>query len=295
MSTDRQPTTVVAVLTYRRTSLLPPLLAELTAQAASVEPRAEVLVVDNDPDASAADVVLGWAKRGVRYVHEPRPGISAARNRALAEAGDADALVFFDDDEHPGPDWLATITAAWREWGCAAVAGPVGAQLAVPAEPWVLGTGVFDRPTRPTGTRVRGAGAGNLLLDVRREPKALHPEEVAVARRYFPEVEAETLEPLEGLIGFYTGLLHGLYNVFGTVRLHERRRIFGGADHTDNGVGALHGFAHVFVIQYVTLGYCQVGMFHRQLIRSPGQSFDLITRIEQHPGQGQARTTRNAK
>jgi glycosyltransferase involved in cell wall biosynthesis len=160
--------TVVAVLTYRRTRLLPPLLAELVAQAVTVEPPAEVLVVDNDPEGSAADVVLPWADRGVRYVHEPRPGISAARNRALTEAGDADALVFFDDDEHPCPAWLATITAAWREWGCAAVAGPVGAQLAVPAEPWVLGTGVFDRPTRPTGTSLGGAGAGNLLLDLRR-------------------------------------------------------------------------------------------------------------------------------
>lgn len=160
--------TVVAVLTYRRTHLLPPLLAELVAQAGTVEPRAEVVVVDNDPEGSAADVVLGWAGRGVRYVHEPRPGISAARNRALAEAGDAEALVFFDDDEHPCPGWLATLVGAWREWGCAAVAGPVGARLAVPAEPWVLGTGVFDRPTRPTGTSVRGAGAGNLLLDLRR-------------------------------------------------------------------------------------------------------------------------------
>ena len=48
-----------------------------------------------------------------------------------------------------------------------------------------------------------------LLLDVRREPNALDPEEVAVARRHFPEVEAESLAPLEGLIGFYTGLLRG--------------------------------------------------------------------------------------
>jgi len=159
--------TVVAVLTYRRTHLLPPLLAELVAQAGTVEPRAEVLVVDNDPEGSAAEVVLGWAAQGIRYAHEPRPGISAARNRALREAGDAAALVFFDDDEHPSPDWLATIVGAWRAWGCAAVAGPVEAQLAVPAEPWVLGTGVFDRPTRPTGARVRGAGAGNLLLDLR--------------------------------------------------------------------------------------------------------------------------------
>jgi hypothetical protein len=48
-----------------------------------------------------------------------------------------------------------------------------------------------------------------LLLDVRRGPNALYPEEVAIARRHFPEVEAESLEPLERLIGFYTGLLQG--------------------------------------------------------------------------------------
>lgn len=160
--------TVVAVLTYRRTHLLPPLLAELVAQAGTVEPRAGVVVVDNDPDGSAADVVLAWAAHGVRYVHEPQPGISAARNRALTEAGDAEALVFFDDDEHPRPGWLAHIVGAWRAWGCAAVAGPVAAQLTAPVDPWVLGSGVFDRPTRPTGTLVRGAGAGNLLLDLRR-------------------------------------------------------------------------------------------------------------------------------
>ncbi len=169
MSTDRiGATTVVAVLTYRRTGLLPALLDELVAQAATVDPRAEVVVVDNDPAGSAAGAVLGWAGRGVRYVHEPRPGISAARNRALDEAGSARLLVFVDDDEHPSPRWLARITGAWRAWGCAAVAGPVGGVLPGTVDPWIAGSGVFDRPRRPTGTRVGGAGAGNLLLDLSR-------------------------------------------------------------------------------------------------------------------------------
>ena len=46
-----------------------------------------------------------------------------------------------------------------------------------------------------------------LLIDVRRNPNALDPAEVAVARAHFPEVEAETLDPLERLITFYTDLL----------------------------------------------------------------------------------------
>ncbi len=157
---------VVAVLTYRRTDWLPALLAALEEQAGSVEPRAAVLVVDNDPEGSAADVVGAWAGRGIRYVHEPRPGISAARNRALAEAGDADVLVFIDDDELPSPGWLAHLVAAWSRWRCAAVAGPVPATLLGAADAWVSGSGAFDRRRLPTGTSVGGAGAGNLLLDL---------------------------------------------------------------------------------------------------------------------------------
>jgi glycosyltransferase involved in cell wall biosynthesis len=160
-------TSVVAVLTYRRTDWLPALLSELEAQAATVDPRADVVVVDNDPAASAADVVGEWAGRGIRYVHEPRPGISAARNRALAAADGADLLIFIDDDEMPSPGWLARLVDAWSGWGCAAVAGPVPAQFLGPADAWVSGSGVFDRRRLPTGTRVSGAGAGNLLLDLR--------------------------------------------------------------------------------------------------------------------------------
>lgn len=166
--TGSGPTAVVAVLTYRRAQLLPDLLADLVAQAATITPPAGVLVVDNDPAASAADVVRSWVDHGVRYVHEPRPGISAARNRALDEAHGADVLVFFDDDERPSPEWLARITGAWRAWGCAAVAAPVASLLPESVDPWIIGSGVFDRPRRPTGSSVAGAGAGNLLLDLQR-------------------------------------------------------------------------------------------------------------------------------
>lgn len=158
---------VVAVLTYRRAELLAPLLTELVGQVAALGRPAEVLVVDNDPDAGAETTVRPWAGSGVRYVCEVRPGISAARNRALAEAGDAGALVFIDDDELPLPGWLDRMVGAWRGWACAAVAGPVSYVLPHPVDPWVLGTGVFARRRLPTGTSVGGAGAGNLLLDLR--------------------------------------------------------------------------------------------------------------------------------
>ena len=155
---------VLAVPTFRRTPLLAALLPQLAAQVRELPGWAvEVLVVDNDPAGSAAPVVHGSS---ARYVHEPRPGISAARNRALAEAGDADVLVFIDDDELPGPGWLAALTGAWSRWGCAAVTGPVVSQLPAGVDPWVTGSGVFDRLRRPPGALLRGAATNNLLLDL---------------------------------------------------------------------------------------------------------------------------------
>ena len=47
-----------------------------------------------------------------------------------------------------------------------------------------------------------------LLLDVRRNPADVSDAERTIARRHFPEVEAETLDPLEELVTFYTGLLY---------------------------------------------------------------------------------------
>ena len=161
------PEVVVGVATYRRPAALARLLPELVDQLAAYDGAGSVVVVDNDPLGGAREQVGAWAPRGVRYVHEPQPGIAAARNRALAEAGDAAVLLFVDDDGLPTPGWLEEMVAAWRRWRPAAVAGP-----AVPrfeeGEPdaWLTGSGVFVRTVRPTGTRVGGASTANLLLDL---------------------------------------------------------------------------------------------------------------------------------
>src|SRR4051812_45835663 len=156
---------VVAVPTYRRPAQLEALLPLLAAQVeeASGPGRAvELVVVDNDPAGSAREHVGA----GPRYVHDPRPGISAVRNRALDEAAGADLLVFIDDDELPGPDWLTRLLGAWEEWRCAAVTGPVVPRFAGRVDPWVLGSGVFDRAHRTSGALLHGGATNNLLLDL---------------------------------------------------------------------------------------------------------------------------------
>lgn len=173
----------IAVLTYRRPGELARVLPLLVDQAGAVRPAAEVIVVDNDPAGSARAEAESAAESAaarsgtaisVRYVHEPTPGIAAARNRAISEArcpGEdggraADAVVFIDDDETPCENWLPLLVARWREDRCAAVAGPVRRVLDSEPDPWVVGANVFKRRVAMTGEAVDWAGTGNLLVDL---------------------------------------------------------------------------------------------------------------------------------
>ena len=159
---------VVAMLTFRRPDCLDRALPLLAEQAGELSPPATIVIVDNDPAGGARGQVEQWAAQRVRYVHEPRPGIAAARNRALTEGYslDADALVFIDDDELPSKQWLSSVVDAWARWKCAAVAGPVVAHFEQQVDPWIMASQAFDRRMHATGDTVSGAATHNLLLDL---------------------------------------------------------------------------------------------------------------------------------
>jgi succinoglycan biosynthesis protein ExoM len=163
---------VVAVLTFRRPTALAAGLALIRLQVDAVERltggriSARIVVVDNDPDASAREAVGSVGDPSVTYVVEPTPGIAAARNRALDEARFADALVFIDDDERPLPGWVDSLIHTWLETGAAAVAGRVVPVYPELVSPWIVDGGFFVRRTLPTGTRVDAAPTSNILLDL---------------------------------------------------------------------------------------------------------------------------------
>lgn len=164
---------VVGIPTYRRpekiASALPFVLAQVRAMNRddSAGVVARIVVVDNDPRASAESAVAALAAPELRYVVEAAPGISAARNRILDEAADADLLVFLDDDERPRPGWLDSLVATWRTTGAAGVMGRVVTQLDDDVlDPWIAAGGFFHRSRLPTGTRIDVAASGNLLLDL---------------------------------------------------------------------------------------------------------------------------------
>jgi glycosyltransferase involved in cell wall biosynthesis len=163
----------IAVLTYKRPQDIADALPRLLEQAASVADRVDVdiVVVDNDPDASARDLVSSVAAAhpeiAVHYENEKQSGISAARNRALATAAEHDLLVFIDDDERPSERWLEHLLNTYEAYGSAAVVGPVISEFEVELSPWVKAGRFFDRRRLPTGTKVDVAATNNLLLDLR--------------------------------------------------------------------------------------------------------------------------------
>lgn len=156
----------IAVLAFRRPVQLRAALPLLVQQLDSVGWRGEVLVVDNDPDVSAEEVVHVLREPRVRYVHEATPGIAAARNRAMDECPDSDVLIFIDDDERPVAAWLSALLSTYERLHPSGVVGPVTSEFSQEPDPWIVAGGFFRRRALATGDRVEVAATNNLLLDL---------------------------------------------------------------------------------------------------------------------------------
>jgi hypothetical protein len=123
----------VAVLipTMRRPESLARALRSVFAQAGVEERLVEIVVVDNDPEASARKTVEALKTASpwpVVYVHEPRPGVATARNTGL-RATSAPLIAFLDDDEAATPHWLAGLLAALEQHEADAVFGPIAGRV----------------------------------------------------------------------------------------------------------------------------------------------------------------------
>ncbi|MCW2525970.1 MAG: glycosyl transferase family 2 protein [Pseudonocardiales bacterium] len=100
-----------------------------------------ILVVDNAPsDDRTAALVARLAGNGgprIDYTVEPRPGLSWARNHALARVN-APVVVWLDDDEVADENWLVEIAGAFcANPGIVAVSGSVvPAELETQAQLW---------------------------------------------------------------------------------------------------------------------------------------------------------------
>ena len=130
------PHITVVVCTRERPGSLARCLESLLAQD---YPGYSILVVDNAPVSGAtAEVVRAAARRGpVDYLVERTPGLSYARNAAVAAAAHR-ILAWIDDDEVADPHWLAEIARALADHPEAGVISGVivPAELETDAQRW---------------------------------------------------------------------------------------------------------------------------------------------------------------
>jgi cellulose synthase/poly-beta-1,6-N-acetylglucosamine synthase-like glycosyltransferase len=81
--------------------------------------RREILVVDNGSSDGTADLIRA---RPVRYLREPRRGVSHARNLGIAESS-GKVLAFVDSDCVVEPQWLTELARPFEDPEVGAVAG----------------------------------------------------------------------------------------------------------------------------------------------------------------------------
>lgn len=125
-----------------------------------------VVVVDNDPSGSAETTTKEFASL-VTYVHEPKPGIAAARNAGIEAAAvfQPRALVFIDDDEVAPPHWLSQLVSTWKETSADVVTGPVRFELPDGFEHLANAVPHFYTPDRADHSPVEDVATGNTLVD----------------------------------------------------------------------------------------------------------------------------------
>lgn len=177
----------IAICTFRRPDRLARLLATLAEQRAEARGQTvDVLVVDNDPDRSARGPAEEY---GATYAAESRPGVAYARNAALRLVpAEADALVFFDDDQLPDPGWLAALVACHIDDPTSLWSGPVQGETFPDPPAWARDYWPWRRAEQVDGASLAAAGAGNLLIPRR----VLDRSDCGFLAEEFPRVGEDT-------------------------------------------------------------------------------------------------------
>lgn len=169
-ASPHQQTISVIVCTRNRPEQLARCLRSLRQLS---RPPHEILVVDNAPSSDATYQLVAQIPE-VRYIQEPRPGLSIARNTGICHST-GDLVAFTDDDVEVHPDWLEHSQRGFSDPQVMVVTG-----LIIPAEleteaqqifqqgstgfgwgyrPLIFGASFFEE-MKPYGVPVWRIGAG---------------------------------------------------------------------------------------------------------------------------------------
>jgi succinoglycan biosynthesis protein ExoM len=162
----------ICACTYRRPKLLRDLLegiGRLAFQKHETEPEIHVIIVDNDVDESAKEIVESMRSNyrwPLHYNVETERNISRARNRALETAAKvaASLIAMVDDDEVPDAFWLDEALTTLSRASGDIVYGPVIPIYAENPAPWLTEGKFFLRKRWPTGTALNYAYTHNVIV-----------------------------------------------------------------------------------------------------------------------------------
>jgi glucosyl-dolichyl phosphate glucuronosyltransferase len=125
--------------TYNRCESLARGLKSATALTLPDSVPWELLIVDNnstDQTRKVAEEFCGQQPERFRYLFEPQPGLSCARNAGIREAR-GDIIAFMDDDVIVEPTWLQNLTANMNNGEWAGVGGRVFPLWNCPPPQWL--------------------------------------------------------------------------------------------------------------------------------------------------------------
>lgn len=159
----------ICIITCHRPHGLEKLLDSLNNLTFSenAQPNIHVVVVDNDPQGSAEDIVSGtgliWPHT---YVVEQEKGIPFARNRCMEIALEqgSEWIAFLDDDEYCDAAWLDALLAMQKTGSADVVWGPVFPVYESPVPAWMEKGGFYDRWHYENGQRITSAATNNVFF-----------------------------------------------------------------------------------------------------------------------------------
>lgn len=173
--TNRIETASIIIPTYKRPNDIIRALKSVCTQDISGF-KTEIIVADNDPDASAKQAVTTFIQAqpdtNITYTHIPAPGVSNARNGAL-EIATGRFIIFLDDDMEAREGWAQALLDTALEHRAAMCFGPIEAVMPSPDTPlYSYIQPMFSRECQAhSGLISETFGTGGCLID--RERAAL--------------------------------------------------------------------------------------------------------------------------
>lgn len=114
----------IVICTYNRAKILKETLESYLTLCRPIEFKIELLIVDNNSNDETLQMVDQFMQYHpeVRYVFEPEPGLSYARNTGVKESR-GDIIIYVDDDVYFDSNWLVEVGRIFKEYPDASCMG----------------------------------------------------------------------------------------------------------------------------------------------------------------------------